>query len=46
VLLSAGTAKTAATAALLRSGIVRGLIIDGDAALALLTHARSGSGPA
>jgi DNA-binding transcriptional regulator LsrR (DeoR family) len=35
VLLSAGTGKTAATEALLRSGIIRGLIIDGDAALAL-----------
>jgi DNA-binding transcriptional regulator LsrR (DeoR family) len=40
VLLSAGVAKTAATAALLRSGIVRGLVIDGDAALALLDHVR------
>jgi DNA-binding transcriptional regulator LsrR (DeoR family) len=36
VLLSAGTTKTAATEALLRSGIVSGLVIDGDAALALL----------
>jgi DNA-binding transcriptional regulator LsrR (DeoR family) len=35
VLLSAGTGKTAATEALLRSGIIRGLVIDGDAALAL-----------
>jgi DNA-binding transcriptional regulator LsrR (DeoR family) len=43
VLLSAGVAKTAATAALLKSGIVRGLVIDGDAALALLDHVR-GSG--
>jgi DNA-binding transcriptional regulator LsrR (DeoR family) len=39
VLLSAGTAKTAATEALLRSGIMRGLIIDGDAALALAARA-------
>ena len=39
VLLSAGTAKTAATEALLRSGIIRGLIIDGDAALALAARA-------
>jgi DNA-binding transcriptional regulator LsrR (DeoR family) len=38
VLLSAGTAKTAATEALLRSGIVRGLVIDGDAAIALLNR--------
>jgi DNA-binding transcriptional regulator LsrR (DeoR family) len=43
VLLSAGTAKTAATAALLRSGIVRGLVIDGDAALALLAQLRGGA---
>jgi DNA-binding transcriptional regulator LsrR (DeoR family) len=35
-----GHAKTAATAALLRSGILRGLVIDGDAALALLDHLR------
>lgn len=41
VLLSAGTAKTAATEALLKSGIIRGLIIDGDAALALA--ARTGA---
>ncbi len=41
VLLSAGTSKTAATEALLRSGIIRGLIIDGDAALALA--ARTGA---
>lgn len=44
VLLSAGTAKTAATEALLRSGIVRGLVIDGDAALALLNRAGHPSG--
>ena len=41
VLLGAGLEKTAAIAALLRSGIVRGLIIDGDTALAL---AASGAG--
>jgi len=35
VLLSAGLEKTAATAALLRSGLVRGLIIDGDSAARL-----------
>jgi DNA-binding transcriptional regulator LsrR (DeoR family) len=40
VLLSAGVAKTGATAAILRSGIVRGLVIDGDAALSLLDHVR------
>jgi DNA-binding transcriptional regulator LsrR (DeoR family) len=39
ILLSAGTSKTAATEALLRSGIIRGLIIDGDAALALAARA-------
>jgi DNA-binding transcriptional regulator LsrR (DeoR family) len=32
VLLAAGTEKTAATAALLRTGLVKGLIIDGDTA--------------
>lgn len=35
VLLSAGPGKIAATAALLRSGAVRGLVIDGDSAVAL-----------
>lgn len=35
VVLAAGTSKTEATAAILRSGFVRGLIIDGDTALAL-----------
>ena len=35
VLLSAGLEKAGATAALLRSGLVRGLIIDGDAAARL-----------
>ena len=35
VLLSAGTQKRAATEALLRSGAIKGLIIDGDAARAL-----------
>jgi DNA-binding transcriptional regulator LsrR (DeoR family) len=35
VLLSAGLEKTTATAALLRSGLVRGLIIDGDSAARL-----------
>ena len=39
VLLAAGTAKTAATEALLKSGIIRGLIIDGDSALALAARA-------
>jgi DNA-binding transcriptional regulator LsrR (DeoR family) len=39
ILLSAGASKTAATEALLRSGIIRGLIIDGDAALALAARA-------
>lgn len=35
VLLSAGVEKTEATAALLRSGVPKGLVIDGDTALAL-----------
>lgn len=36
VLLSAGLEKVAATVALLRTGVVKGLVIDGDAAAALL----------
>jgi DNA-binding transcriptional regulator LsrR (DeoR family) len=35
VLLAGGREKVRATIALLRSGIVKGLIIDGDTALAL-----------
>jgi DNA-binding transcriptional regulator LsrR (DeoR family) len=38
VLLAAGLEKTVATIALLRSGIVKGLIIDGDTALSVATQ--------
>ena len=41
VLLSAGLEKVGATAALLRSGLVRGLIIDGDSAARLESTIRS-----
>jgi DNA-binding transcriptional regulator LsrR (DeoR family) len=44
VLLSAGPEKTAATAALLGSGAISGLIIDGDSALALAGRAAAGEG--
>lgn len=43
VLLSAGVAKVPATLALLRSGVARGLIIDGDAALDLHRRVEPGA---